>query len=70
MGLVQLFNYKKKRFTLLDVASDEIAMFALAFLIAKYWITVTYLAWYWYVIIKRNGLHYWKLLQMKLQCLL
>jgi hypothetical protein len=51
MGLVQLFNYKKKRFTLLDVASDEIAMFALAFLIAKYWITVTYLAWYWYVII-------------------
>ena len=51
MGLIQLFNYKKKRFTLLDVASDEIAMFALAFLIAKYWMGVTSLAWYWYVIV-------------------
>jgi hypothetical protein len=51
MGLAQLFNYKKKKFTLLEVASDEIAMFALALLIAKYWIGVTSLAWYWYVII-------------------
>ena len=51
MGLAQLFNYKKKRFTLLEVASDEIAMFALAFLIAKYWMGVTSLAWYWYVIL-------------------
>ncbi|MBT4650927.1 hypothetical protein HOC13_00185 [Candidatus Woesearchaeota archaeon] len=51
MGLIQLFNYKKKRFTLLDVASDEIAMFALALLIAKYWMSATSLAWYWYVII-------------------
>jgi hypothetical protein len=51
MGLVQLFNYKKKRFTLLDVASDEIAMFALALLIAKYWLAATSLAWYWYVIV-------------------
>ena len=51
MGLMQLLNYKKKKFTLIDVASDEIAMFALAFLVAKYWIGVTSLAWYWYVII-------------------
>tara|TARA_Y100000310_G_scaffold316719_1_gene368793 strand:+ start:693 stop:893 length:201 start_codon:yes stop_codon:yes gene_type:complete len=51
MGLMQLLNYKKKKFTLIDVASDEIAMFALAFLIAKYWFAVTSLAWYWYLII-------------------
>ena len=51
MGLAQLFNYKKKRFTLLEVASDEIAMFALALLIAKYWLAATSLAWYWYVIV-------------------
>jgi len=51
MGLMNLFNYKKKRFTLLDVASDEIAMLAFAFIIAKYWVAVTSLAWYWYVII-------------------
>ncbi len=48
---MQLLNYKKKKFTLIDVASDEIAMFALAFLIAKYWFAVTSLAWYWYLII-------------------
>jgi hypothetical protein len=51
MGLIQLLNGGKKRFTITDVASDEIAMFALAFLIAKYWIDVTSLAWYWYAII-------------------
>ena len=51
MGLMQLINAGKKRFTMVDVISDEIAMFALAFLIAKYWIGVTSLAWYWYVII-------------------
>jgi hypothetical protein len=51
MGLMQLINGGKKRFTMVDVISDEIAMFALAFLIAKYWIGVTSLAWYWYVII-------------------
>ena len=51
MGLIQLLNAGKKKFTWTDVASDEIAMFALAFLIAKYWIGVTSLAWYWYVII-------------------
>lgn len=48
---MQLINAGKKRFTMVDVISDEIAMFALAFLIAKYWIGVTSLAWYWYVII-------------------
>ena len=51
MGIVQLINSGKKRFTIIDVASDEIAMFALAFLIAKYWIAVTSLAWYWYLLI-------------------
>ena len=51
MGLVQLFNYKKKKFTLLDVASDEIAIMAFAFLVVKYWTTATSLAWYWYVVI-------------------
>ena len=51
MGIMGLINGGKKRFTIVDVASDEIAMFALAFLIAKYWVTVTSLAWYWYVII-------------------
>ena len=51
MGLIQLFNYKKKRFTLLDVASDEIAIMAFAFLIVKYWTAATSLAWYWYVVI-------------------
>ncbi len=51
MGLVQLFNYKRKRFTLLDVASDEIAIMAFAFLVVKYWTTATSLAWYWYVVI-------------------
>jgi hypothetical protein len=51
MGLMNLFNYKKKRFTLVDVASDEMAMLAFAFLIAKYWVGVTSLAWYWYVVI-------------------
>jgi hypothetical protein len=51
MGLIQLINSGKKKFTVIDVASDEIAMFALAFLIAKYYTIVTSLAWYWYVII-------------------
>jgi hypothetical protein len=51
MGLIQLINGGKKQFTIVDVASDEIAMFALAILIAKYWTAVTSLAWYWYVII-------------------
>ncbi len=51
MGIMQLLNSGKKRFTVIDVASDEIAMFALAFLIAKYWFAVTSLAWYWYIIV-------------------
>ena len=51
MGLIALLNSKKKRFTIADVASDEIAMIALAFLIAKYFTFVMSLAWYWYVII-------------------
>ena len=51
MGLIQLINGGKKKFTWIDVALDETAMLALAFLIAKYWISVTSLAWYWYVII-------------------
>ena len=51
MGLIQLLNSGKKKFTVLDVASDEIAMLAFAFIIAKYWITVAALACYWYVII-------------------
>ncbi len=48
---MNLLNYKKKKFTLADVASDEMAMLAFAFLIAKYWVAVTSLSWYWYVII-------------------
>lgn len=48
---MNLLNYKKKKFTLLDVASDEMAMLAFAFLIAKFWTGVTSLAWYWYVIL-------------------
>jgi len=48
---MNLFNYKKKRFTLVDVASDEMAMLAFAFIIAKYWVSVTSLAWYWYAIV-------------------
>ena len=51
MGIMQLINGGKKQFTIVDVASDEMAMFALAFLIAKYWVGVTSLAWYWYAII-------------------
>ena len=51
MGIINLLNSKKKQFTLPEVASDEIAMFALAFLIAKYLTAVTSLAWYWYVIV-------------------
>ena len=51
MGLIQLINSGKKKFTVIDVASDEIAMFAFAFIIAKYWSAVTALAWYWYVVI-------------------
>ncbi|MBT4935701.1 hypothetical protein HOL21_02105 [Candidatus Woesearchaeota archaeon] len=51
MGLANLFNYKKKKFTLIDVASDEVAMVAFAFFVAKYWTAVTSLAWYWYVIV-------------------
>lgn len=51
MGIIGLLNSGKKKFTTIDVVSDEIAMFALAFLIAKYWVAVTFLAWYWYVIV-------------------
>ena len=51
MGLIQLLNSGKKKFTLLEVISDEIAMFALALLIAKYWFAATSLAWYWYAIV-------------------
>jgi len=50
MGIISLLNSGKKKFTVIDVVLDEMAMFALAFLIAKYWIGVTSLAWYWYVI--------------------
>ena len=48
---MNLLNYKKKKFTLLDVASDEIAMLAFAFFIAKYWVGITSLTWYWYVVV-------------------
>jgi len=51
MGIINLLSSRKKKFTITDVASDEIAMFALALLIAKYWTAATSFAWYWYVII-------------------
>ena len=51
MGIMQLINAGKKRFTIIDVASDEIAILALALLIAKYWVAATSLAWYWYVLV-------------------
>lgn len=51
MGLINLLNSGKKRFTTIDVLSDELAMLAFAFLVAKYWAAATSLAWYWYVII-------------------
>lgn len=51
MGLITLFKRRKKIFTVADIASDEIAMIALAFLIAKYFSVVTSLSWYWYVLI-------------------
>jgi hypothetical protein len=51
MGLINLLNSGKKKFTLIDVFSDEIAMLAFAFLIAKYWAAAISLAWYWYIII-------------------
>ena len=51
MGIIGLLNNKKKKFTIVEVASDEIAMFALAFLIAKYFSAITSLAWYWYAIV-------------------
>jgi hypothetical protein len=51
MGLLAVINIGKKRFTIADVASDEIAMIALAFLVAKYFTFVTSLMWYWYVLI-------------------
>ena len=51
MGLNQIFTRKKKKFTWIDVASDEVAMFALAILLAKYVPAVASLDWYWYVII-------------------
>jgi hypothetical protein len=51
MGLIQLLNSGKKKFTLIEVISDEIAMFALALLIAKYWFAATSLTWYWYAIV-------------------
>jgi hypothetical protein len=51
MGIMNLINAGKKQFTLIDVVSDEIAMLAFAFLVAKYWFAVTSLAWYWYAII-------------------
>jgi hypothetical protein len=51
MGLIGLLNSGKKKFTLIDVMLDETAMFALAFLIAKYWMGVTSLDWYWYILV-------------------
>jgi hypothetical protein len=51
MGLIGLFTSRKKRFSIADVASDEIAMIALAFLVAKYFTVVTSLTWYWYVLV-------------------
>ena len=51
MGIIQLINSGKKKFTVIDVISDEIAMFALALLIAKYWVAAISLAWYWYLLI-------------------
>ena len=51
MGLLNLINSGKKKFTVIDVASDEIAMFALALLLAKYWVAATSLAWYWYMLV-------------------
>lgn len=50
MGLMNLFD-NKKRFTIMDVASDEVAMIALAFLIAKFFPQVLVLDWYWYVVV-------------------
>ena len=51
MGLLNLLNSGKKKFTTIDVALDELAMVFLALLVAKYWEGAMSLAWYWYVII-------------------
>lgn len=50
MGFLNLID-KEKKFTILDVGLDEIAMIAFAFLVAKYFPQVTALDWYWYVIV-------------------
>lgn len=44
MGMIGFLD--KKKFSLIDVSLDEVAMFALALLLAKYWSTATALAWY------------------------
>ncbi|MBU0459724.1 MAG: hypothetical protein KJ771_02855 [Nanoarchaeota archaeon] len=46
-----LLNGGKKQFTLVDLACDEMAILAFAFLVAKYWPVLASLAWYWYLII-------------------
>ena len=51
MGIIQLLNAGKKKFTTIDVALDEVAMFALALLIAKFWAPILSLDWYWYAIV-------------------
>ena len=50
MGLMNWLD-KNKKFTVMDIALDEVSMIAFALLIAKYWTVVTSLAWYWYVAI-------------------
>ncbi|MBW3015825.1 hypothetical protein KY330_05350 [Candidatus Woesearchaeota archaeon] len=49
MGIMALFH--KKKFNTWEVASDEVAILAFAFLVAKLYPAVTTAAWYWYLII-------------------
>ena len=51
MGIINLITNRKKKYTTVDVALDEIAMVSLALLIAKFWPAATSLEWYWYAII-------------------
>lgn len=50
MGFVNLIS-KKKKFTFVEVGLDEIAVLAFTLLIVKYVPILTYLDWYWYVVV-------------------
>ena len=51
MGFNKLYNSKVKKMNWFDIGLIKLSTFAFALMIAKLWIPILNLNWYWYAII-------------------